>query len=275
MTDKNSFKIHSNIMAPKTSLILKFTLALLIIVIIAIIGFLVIKINQISNLQSLVSSLQDQINSSQEQNLELQRQINERNQPEPTNQPQNEPTANETKAFENQYLKITLNQGWEIKEIGDSVNITKNNYILYIDPNTTQASGVEGGRFSEIAQGAPGVDLVITIHPSEPCGTSEEKNISNKLTRLDYYISSADASETCNAPSSADKLWYFSYITTKNNGYFGDPTKLNSSITPPRQFVITLSYKTDNINNLPKNNSTELIRALNEMAEIVNSIVLK
>src|SRR5437660_2514368 len=56
--------------------------------------------------------------------------------------------------FENKYLKITLSPGWALtvdNPTQHSVNITKGEYILQVNPLFGHASGVGGGRFSEVA----------------------------------------------------------------------------------------------------------------------------
>src|SRR3990167_6240843 len=140
------------------------------------------------------------------------------------------PPEPQASVYENNYLKITLSDGWTssdavMKTYGEegektlpnpaAVNITKGNYILYINANAQQASGVEGGRFAEIAMGAPSADAVVTVQPSEPCGTSETVRVgelvnspyAGELARFDWYVSSSDKSEFCAAPKNAS-VWY-------------------------------------------------------------------
>lgn len=184
-----------------------------------------------------------------------------------------------TKVFENEYLKLTIPNDWKYQTVkSGAINILKDNYILYINPNASQASGVEGGRFSEIASGAPGADLVIKTHPSNPCGLSESSNISNQLVRSDFYINSEMAAKmlNCNAPTDEKTVWYFSYVTTKGDGYFGDFSKFNIFPTDSRrQLVITMTYQASNVNNLPVKSSEQFKKMLSEMTEIVKSIEFK
>lgn len=219
------------------------------------------------NLQRQIKILQNQINNLR--NRELFK-------PEDSTQTVISNEDNSRIIYENDYLKIEILKTWNYQVVNNqSLNITKDNYILYINPNTTQSSGIVGGRFSEIGQGSPGVDLVMLYHPSEPCGDSVSKGISDKLVRRDYYIDKTDASELCNAPEGDDKLWYFSYVTTQDDGYFGNPKKLNPSITSQRQFVITMSYDGEDVNDLPVWESEVLNEALNEMTEMVKTVEFK
>ena len=98
--------------------------------------------------------------------------------------------------YENDYLKLTIPAGWKATEAPQTnyqgncgsgktdctivptlvpnpgaVNITKGNYILYINTQAGHASGVEGGRFSEIAYGAPSVTATLKdISSGVTCG---------------------------------------------------------------------------------------------------------
>src|SRR3989344_220423 len=70
-------------------------------------------------------------------------------------------TVTQSKVYSNQYLTVTIPAGWSYSTTqAGAINIIKNNYILYINPAASQASGVEGGRFGEIAGGAPSSDAV-------------------------------------------------------------------------------------------------------------------
>ncbi|HEV3037011.1 MAG TPA: hypothetical protein VHA33_04410 [Candidatus Angelobacter sp.] len=183
--------------------------------------------------------------------------------------------SNQKPVYENQYMKVILLPGWAAKKAGRNpaaVNITKGNYILYINTQATQASGVEGGRFSEIAMGAPSADAVITTYPSPPCGKGESRPALAPYTRNDLYVSKADMSSQtwCNAPSSGATVWYFSYITDAAGGY------LNHYVPGQgRALVVTMAYRSKDVNSLPLKDSRELNSMLSEMTSIVNSLKIK
>jgi hypothetical protein len=130
----------------------------------------------------------------------------------------------QSKILENQYLKISLVKGWSAKEVSNipgAVNITKGKYILYLSTRTSQASGVEGGRFAEIAMGAKSADAVCVEQPAPPCGTEKETNISQKILRSDLFVSSKEKNEYCRTPTNGKNVWYFSYVSySKSGGYF-------------------------------------------------------
>ena len=185
------------------------------------------------------------------------------------------PQKNQNTVYENQYMKIVLPAGWTAKRPGHiptAVNITKNNYILYISTQASQASGVEGGRFDEIAMGAPSADAVVTQFPTPPCGKGESSPASDGHTRIDLYVSKADSKsqEWCNAPLSGATVWYFSYITDVAGGYFNYYVPGQN-----RALVVTMAYRSKDVNRLPLKGSAELSSMLSEMTSIVGSLTVK
>ncbi|HEV3041929.1 MAG TPA: hypothetical protein VHA33_29475 [Candidatus Angelobacter sp.] len=182
---------------------------------------------------------------------------------------------NQNTVYENQYLKVVLLPGWTAKKARRTpaaVNISKGNYILYLNTQASQASGVEGGRFAEIAMGAPSADAVVTEYPSPPCGKAESRPALDPHTRVDLYVSKAESkSHTwCNAPSSGATVWYFSYITDAAGGYFNFYVPGQN-----RALVVTTAYRSKNVNSLPFKGSTELDSMLSEMTSIMNSLKIK
>jgi len=191
-------------------------------------------------------------------------------QPQSSAQPNNQ-----NRVYENQYMKVDLLPGWTAKSarsIPAAVNIAKGNYILYINTQASQASGVEGGRFSEIAMGAPSADAVVTVQPSPPCGKGETSSAFDGHTRIDLYVSKADSKSQswCNTPSGEATVWYFSYITDAAGGYFNYYVPGQG-----RALVVTMAYRSKNVNRLPVQGSTELNSMLSEMTSIVGSLNVK
>lgn len=202
--------------------------------------------------------------------------------------------------YESQYLKITVPAGWVVTEptrtvqdqsydkntgkttlIGPpvvektgAVNIEKGNYILYINTQASQASGVTGGRFAEIAMGAPSADAVVIDQPNE-CGTSEvNPGLANGHPRADLYISAKDKQQWCTVPSNGQTVWFFSYIadqTYGGKGYFNYYTKGQG----PTGYVITMAYNSKDVNKLPVKGSKELNQALNDMTNIIKTLEIK
>jgi hypothetical protein len=177
--------------------------------------------------------------------------------------------------YENPYMKVVLLPGWTAKSARRTpaaVNIAKGNYILYINTQASQASGVEGGRFSEIAMGAPSADAVVTVQPSPPCGKAESKPAFDPHTRVDLYVSKPDSKseEWCNAPASGATVWYFSYITDAAGGYFNFYVPGQN-----RALVVTMAYRSKDVDRLPLKGSTELESMLSEMTSIAKSLKIK
>jgi hypothetical protein len=188
--------------------------------------------------------------------------------------------------YENDYLKIKLESGWrtvdavmkttvggveKIVENPAAINIEKGKYILYINTNAQQASGVDGGRFAEIAVGSKSADIVMKVQPSEPCGSSKETKIASGRTRIDFSVSKEDSSDFCNVPSGNAPVWYFSYVTTGPDfNYFNYFSSLS-----PTAWVVTLSYDANTVNDLPSVENPAFRQAIAEMTKMVDSLVFK
>ncbi|MBL8031753.1 MAG: hypothetical protein JNK33_05530 [Candidatus Doudnabacteria bacterium] len=209
------------------------------------------------------------------------------------------PTEPVSKVYENDYMQVTVPAGWQLEELTQTlqdqtynkatglttktgepvttktgaVTITKNNYILYIHPHAGQASGVTGGRFAEIAMGAPSADAVVTEQPSPPCGqtvTGANVNIPGvNLTRKDLYVSKADKKDYCVVPATGT-AWYFSYVTDPKGGYIN---YYKAGELPG--YVITMAYNSKDVNALPQKGTPELTTALADMTGIVKTLQLK
>ena len=228
---------------------------------------------------------------------------------QPVQQPEQTVTQTVTKTgekiFSNQYMTFTVPTGWTVEEANHSVynedcvskkicttpaqankiepnpaavNITKGNYILYINTRTGQSSGVEGGRFSEIAGGAPSVDAVENEAPAEPCEMSSVVSAMNvngiSGQRTDFYTGSNNRSGMCKTPANGKEVWYFSYfgaVTSPDTGagYF------NYYNVPDIQligWVVTMAYNSEDVNSLPVKGSADLNQALSDMSGILKTL---
>ncbi len=203
----------------------------------------------------------------------------------PGNQAPSTPSATST-TYETANLKVTIPAGWTAKEASlpvyegtsntptyvptpSAVNITKGNYILYVNTQATQASGVEGGRFAEVGMGAPSVDAVVTEEPNE-CGTTTKTAAFDIYSRVDYYMSAAEKTDWCVAPTNGKTVWFFSYLTSPGNGFFNDYV----AGTNPG-LVVTMAYAGTTVNALPEKGSAELTAALKEMTDIASTLEVK
>lgn len=175
--------------------------------------------------------------------------------------------------YENQFLKVSIPTGWKASAAkGGAVNITKGNYILYINPATSQVSGAVGGRLGEISTGAPSADTVIIDQQNALCGVTENHAAYTDYTRVDFYVNSKNKQVWCAAPANGSTVWYFSYITGKDGGYFN---YYSEGYPTPIGFVITMAYNSKDINKLPVKGSAELNTMLAKMTDIAKTFVLK
>ncbi len=197
----------------------------------------------------------------------------------------NETETAKTTVYENDKLSIAIPEGWtatiatpDVNAKGDgtnnqpnpaAVNITNGLWILYINVDASQASGVEGGRFAEIAMGAPSVDAVVTVQPNE-CGTTTRTPAFDNYTRVDYTINYSLANDVCKAPTNRQTVWFFSYLTSPGNGYFNDYV-----LGQNPGLVVTMAYNSKIVNDFPVAGSTELNAALKEMTDIASTLKIK
>jgi hypothetical protein len=199
--------------------------------------------------------------------------------------------------FENDFIKVTIPEGWRLTEAtttlqdqiydkntgkttkvgkpqttkNGAVNITKGNYILYINTQALQASGANGGRQAEVTEGVPSADAVITDQPNE-CGTSDKQPVYEGYFRVDYFMNSQTRQAGCKAPTQGT-IWFFSYITDSRNGYFNYYPQGKNGET--RALVITMAYNSKDVNKLPVKSDPTLNTTLKEMTSIAQSLQVK
>jgi hypothetical protein len=201
--------------------------------------------------------------------------------------------------FENAFMRITIPGGWSITEsyitvTGDkterikngAVNISKEGYILYINPTAMQASGGEGGRFDEGAGGAPGVELVMRDIDRPAGGFECSENVTaidigGGFFRRDFY-SKASGTYTCHVPTSGNAGWFLSVVSDSSKGWLSDPQTFSSTPlgpnlfgNPERQFVITMTFTASTPDALPRKGAPTLTSMLNEMTGIVRTLAFK
>jgi len=178
-----------------------------------------------------------------------------------------EPLSNENQ-FENNYLKISIPDGWKYTTpLDGAINLTKDNYILYINPVFKRSTSQSETRFTEITSGSPSADAVIIMQPSGPCGIFESSSI-NINKRFDYYVNQSETSQNCNKPLN-NSVWYFSYVSD-GSGFFN-----NYKDDPNKNLLITMSYNSRDIKKLPAKGDQKLETMLNEMSDIVKSVEIK
>ena len=199
--------------------------------------------------------------------------------------------------YENQYMKFTVLGGWVVSEadtivfvdrtttVKPAVNNTKGDYILSVDPLYQHASGIVGGRFSELTRGLVSFELVMENIPKpaggDECATIESRTIAGSLITLeDYYTArnsyryDADRPETefpCHIPVDGVSAWFGSATSGAADEAFGRAT----APTPSNEYAITLSYSTVDPNKLPKKGSQELNEIFDEVNSMLQTLRLK
>jgi hypothetical protein len=163
--------------------------------------------------------------------------------------------------------------------------LRKDKYILRLCSSCGQASGISGGRFSEISSMVQ--PWYRDEEPGLPCGNQETSKASPLLDRVDFWYTRDPAHPTnpangnCHEPATSATVWYGSYFTqhcskafTEQDGCGGyfltDMTSQNYAGLSEMAFALT--YDTTNPNQLPHKNDPELNRILREASGIVVSV---
>mgnify|MGYP001457316282 CR=1 FL=1 len=176
-------------------------------------------------------------------------------------------TSDHASVIENEFLKIKLSHDWKAAESKDPVVIlTKGRYRLTIDPMFTHASGIEGGRFSEITQEMKSLDAVMA-NVDQPAGgwecadsSSDSVFVTKELSLRSLYTDSSKVGSGCVFPSSAKSVWFGSF---------------SGGNTSQTEYTITLYYDTNDVNELPVRHDPELERTFQEVAAILQTLEFK
>src|SRR5258708_36132937 len=102
--------------------------------------------------------------------------------------------------FENQYLTITILPAWTVgSSVDQRLNLIQDKYLLSINPIFTHASGVTGGRFSEIDGGMPSVERGMA-NVAQPSGRFEcaqwppyDVSVDKRISLRNLYSDSCQA----------------------------------------------------------------------------------
>lgn len=207
--------------------------------------------------------------------------------------------------FEDDRIRVEIPSGWSVQPATVQVSgdkplelligalLTKGKYRLYLLSHYEQASGIEGGRFSEVVQFvSPWIDM--SESPWLPCPSKiqgSEEVTDKKLTRQDLYFDTALASKKaiadCGNPSVKGTLWYGSYFVETCHGkdtpracggFFLTYQDLSGKYPQPRtewQMVYAMTLDTRTPDDLPMKDEPGLRAVLREASEIVGSIVYK
>jgi hypothetical protein len=171
------------------------------------------------------------------------------------------------KKFDNQYLTVTIVPGWTVRpSVDQKLNIVHGKYLLSINPIFTHASGVTGGRFSEIVGGMPSVDAVMgkVDGPASgiECAQTPAKGltITKAMTLSNLYTDSSKSENGCSLPSGGQPVWFGSYFSDEGS---------------ESEYSITLTYDTTDVNRLPKKGSPELRHIFSDVVAMLKTLDLK
>jgi hypothetical protein len=169
--------------------------------------------------------------------------------------------------FENQYLKIKILPGWTVAPSGTQIlNLINGKYLLSINPIFTHASGIIGGRFSEIVRGKESIDAVMG-NVDQPAGgfecarmPSSEMLITKAISLKNLYTDSSKINNGCIFPTNGQPVWFGSFFSGEGS---------------ESDYAITLSYSTNEVNDLPKEGSPELKDAFADVIVMLKTLQLK
>ena len=169
--------------------------------------------------------------------------------------------------LDNPYLAITILPGWTVgPSVDQKLHLIEGRYLLTINPVFTHASGVEGGRFSEIVEGMPSLDAV-TANVDQPAGGGEctlDRSDALKVTETislgNLYTDSSKTGNGCVFPASGPPAWFGSF--SRGDG-------------PESEYTITLSYNSADVNGLPRKGSPELKQVFAEVVATLKTLRLK
>jgi hypothetical protein len=171
------------------------------------------------------------------------------------------------KQFENEYMTIMIVPGWTVRpSVDQKLDIVHGKYLLSINPIFTHASGVIGGRFSEIVGGMASVDAVMgkVDQPASglECAESPAKGIpvTKAIALSNLYTDSSKSENGCAFPFSGQPAWFGSYFSGEGS---------------ESEYSITLTYETADVNRLPRKISPELRHVFRDVIVMLKTMELK
>jgi len=169
--------------------------------------------------------------------------------------------------FENHYLKIQILPAWKVTPTTDqTLNLSKGKYLLSINPVFLHASGIIGGRFSEVVSGKASIDAVMA-NVDQPasgleCAQTPSRNIvvTESMTLRSLYTDRSKTQAGCIFPASGRAVWFGAFFS--GEGIASD-------------YSITLSYSANSVNDLPKKGTSELRNVFVDVSEMLKTLQLK
>jgi hypothetical protein len=166
-----------------------------------------------------------------------------------------------SRQINNPFLTMTILPGWVATSHDQVLIVTRGKYVLRINPIFTHASGVEGGRFSEITAGMSGIGAVMrdVDQPAGGFGCAETSsaprgNAAAKLHSL--YTESSKMGNGCVLPRDGKSAWFGA----------------TAECAGQAECTITLDYDADDVNALPKKGSAELQKTFREVESMLKTL---
>ena len=167
--------------------------------------------------------------------------------------------------FDNSYLSMTIRPGWRVADSGDQrLSLIRGDYLLYVNPIFTHASGIEGGRFGEIMNGMPSVDAVMR-NVDQPaggpeCSQSDRTVVNESISLTNLYTDSSKSDNECNFPDGKRTVWFGSFFSGTGSG---------------SDYSVTLAYNSDDVNRLPARRSPQLRQIFSDAVAMLKTLNLK
>jgi hypothetical protein len=184
------------------------------------------------------------------------------------------PAQTQAGRYDSSYMTMNILPGWTVAPAQDtnpgidccSVSIVHGPYVLTINPVFLHASGMEGGRVSEIVGGLPSVKAV--LGDEDDLGDffacmltpAPETPINQAIILGNLYTDPAKAGHGCHLPSTPQPVWFGSYFGGEG---------------PECDYSISLSYDSTDADALPLRNSPELQDVQSEVVAMLRTLHLK
>ncbi len=175
-----------------------------------------------------------------------------------------------SKEFHNEYFSIKVLSWRQVKSLESwKIEITKDNYVLLINPKYFYAGWAENWVFNCVIENLPRKNLVINYLPAVNCWISKISNLWNWINETDLlYSNKSYIKWACNKLNDDNKtIRYLSYFAPEN-WYFFKTNNDNS------HYIVIATYSTDNINNLPETNSNYK-SYLKQISNMVKTLKIK
>ncbi|HEY7097308.1 MAG TPA: IPT/TIG domain-containing protein [Terriglobales bacterium] len=178
-----------------------------------------------------------------------------------------QPSSTPVYRFDNDYLTIEVLRGWKTESVKEQVvTLRHGKYLLEINPIFLHASPVEGGRFDELLGNKPSVNAVMQ-NIDRPAGgfeCSEPKAkptiVTKDMSLANLYTDSARTNYGCVFPRRGRSVWFGSAISGKAS---------------ESDYVITLTYDSMDVNELPAEGSPELRKVFADVVRMLKSLHMK